>query len=199
RRDVGVNGRISAETDSGGRRMVWLYDARGHHHARRDEWGLLWPPKDEAPLLANPLAHMVPRTALAREWGESKVQPMPVAKLPLPPHVGDLIADHIIHRLANLGAAQEEKRDALGRVVAQTDEVGRTERFAYDAVGNMVQRVDADGATWAYKHVSWNLLAAERDPTGNITRYRYTGRQYLTGVIDGAGNETRYEYDRKDR
>jgi RHS repeat-associated protein len=195
RRDVGADGRIVAETDAGGRRMVWLHDEHGHHHSRLDEWGLLWPTKDEAPRLRNPLAHTVAHTALAREWGAPASQPKPTAILPVPANVATLIVEHFALRLG----AQGEARDALGRVVSRTDDAGRTERFGYDAAGNAVQRVDADSSVWAYQRTSWNLLGAERDPTGNITRYRYTGRQYVSAVIDGAGNETRYEYDRKDR
>lgn len=195
RREVGADGQVVAETDSGGRRAQWLHDPDGHHHARLDEWGLLWPPMDDAPVLRNPLAHRVPRTAYAREWGKVFASADPAMRLPVPAGVAALLA-------ASRPAPSAEPAlvyDQQGRLVQRTDTDGRTERFAHDAEGNVVERIDADGAAWRFEHRSWNLVGAEIDPLGNVTRFRHNLRQHIAAISDGAGNVTRYDYDHKDR
>lgn len=195
RREVGPDGQVVAETDSGGRRMQWLHAADGHHHGRLDAWGLLWPPIDDAPVLPNPLAHRVPLTAYAREWGEAFSATDPEARLPVPAGVAALLAaSH-----PAMAAQPALLHDRHGRLVQHTDSTGRTERFAHDAEGNVVERIDADGAAWRFEHRSWNLVGAEIDPLGNVTRFRHNLRQNIAAISDGAGNVTRYDYDHKDR
>ncbi|MGN6086488.1 RHS repeat-associated core domain-containing protein [Trinickia sp.] len=193
-RVTGEDGRILREIDSGGRVMHWLYDARGLNTGRMDRWGNRWPTMEDALALPNPLAHTVPVTPLALQWGEAEPTMQPESVL-LPPEI-QRIAESLFPQSAILPS---ERHDARGRVVARIDEYGGVERFLRDAVGNVIRRWDKDGRLHHYGLVSWNLRESETDPLGNTVQYRYSNKQEITTIIDANGNESAYAYDDKGR
>ncbi|AYZ64543.1 hypothetical protein EGY31_14350 [Burkholderia multivorans] len=193
---IGEDGRITEEIDSGGQVLRWLYDAHERNTGRVDRWGNVWPVKDEAPDLPNPLALKVPDTPLGLQWGEVKPEDLSRAIL-LPPKIANVV--ETIFARDVLAAAPVKRRDAAGLIIAHTDEYGWTERRRHDAAGNPLQRRDQDGRDYVYSPVSWNLRESETDPLGNTVRYRYTAKRKIAAIVDGNGNESAYTYDLKSR
>lgn len=76
------------------------------------------------------------------------------------------------------------ERDALGRVVVETDPFGLSRRHRYDAAGNRVETVDRNGRKRTFDYDAQNRMVAERwhDPTTdavivtNSLAYDPTGR-----------------------
>jgi YD repeat-containing protein len=68
--------------------------------------------------------------------------------------------------------------DALGRVVAETDEEGRTTRFGHDESGRLVSVTDA---------------------AGGLTRYEYDGLGRMRAQVDAMERVTQYEHDEAGR
>lgn len=191
---LGADGRIESEIDSGGRVTRWLYDARGRNTGRLDRWGNRWPTKDEAPVLPNPLAHTVPHTPLALQWGDARQADM-VDTVLLPPEIAEIAPPQFRESIFVLA----EQCDAAGRVVARTDGCGRAECLRLDAAGNLLQLRDRDGRDYCYSIASWNLRGSETDPLGNTVRYRYSSKQEITAIVNANGNESLYTYDYKGR
>ncbi|MDR3099716.1 MAG: DUF6531 domain-containing protein, partial [Paraburkholderia sp.] len=193
-RVLGDDGRILREIDSGGRAMEWLYDEHGANTGRMDRWGNSWPTKDEAPVLPNPLVPPLPETPRDLQWGEAGHAELADTVL-LPPDIAAAAAS-LFPRAA---CRPTSEHDAVGRVIARTDEQGRAERLQRDAAGNLLQLRDRDGRDYRYGIASWNLRESATDPLGNTVRYRYSAKQKLTAVVDANGNESAYAYDHKSR
>ncbi|WP_431825262.1 RHS repeat-associated core domain-containing protein [Burkholderia sp. F1] len=193
---IGESGRITEEIDSGGRVLRWLYDAHERNTGRMDRWEHVWPAKDEAPDLPDPLALKVPDTPLGLQWGEVKSEDLSGATL-LPQKFASVV-ETIFTREVPVSTPREQ-RDAAGRTIVRIDEYGGTERLRHDAAGNLVQRRDQDGRNYFYSPVSWNLRESETDPLGNTVRYRYTAKREIAAIVDGNGNESVYTYDLKNR
>ncbi|MGO9109813.1 MAG: RHS repeat-associated core domain-containing protein [Thermoguttaceae bacterium] len=83
----------------------------------------------------------------------------------------------------------------LGKLVQQTDELGRQRRWRYDANGNVVQFVDFDGGKWTYEYRSWNHLVREIDPMNAACQFEYNAQEKITAFVDGVGNRSEYAYD----
>ena len=190
-------GRIIKEIDSGGRVMRWLYDEKGRNTGRMDRWGNIWPTKDEAPNLPNPLAHEVPSTPLALQWGNVDNLP-PVESIDVPYAISNL-ANQVLALPEPVLKEPQVRRDAAGSVIEEVDVYGRKECFAHDPAGNVVLFKDKDGKEYRYATSSWNLRGVETDPLGNSVRYGYTLREKVAVIIDANGNESSYTYDYKDR
>ena len=196
-RVTGPDGRVLRDVDSGGRVTYLLYDAQGRNTGRLDRWGNIWPPRNQAPNLPNPLAHKVPATALEREWGAAPDNAANPRLLPLPPEIS--VWAGRIRAKAITSLSVQEKRDLRGRIVQRTDALGRTEHYRYDPAGNQVAYTDKDGALHRQEFASWNLCVAATNPLGHTTRYRHTRREKLAAIIDPGGAESKYVYDCKDR
>ncbi|AKJ30912.1 hypothetical protein AAW51_4221 [Caldimonas brevitalea] len=196
-RVIGEDGRVIEEIGSGGHAMRWLYDAKGRNTGRMDRWGNVWPTKDEAPVLPNPLAHDVPGTPFELQWGN--VQALKPAEFFGIPVQLQSVAAQVLALAAPVLAEPAIVRDMAGRVVEEVDAYGRKERFAYDAAGHLRSREDKDGQIWRYARSSWRVRGAEGDPLGHTVQYGYTLREKVAQVIDANGNESRYEYDYKNR
>ena len=190
-------GRIIKEIDSGGRVMRWLYDEKGRNTGRMDRWGNIWPTKDEAPNLPNPLAHEVPSTPLELQWGN--VENLPPAVLVDVPYALANLATQVLALPDPILKEPQVRRDAAGRVIEEVDVYGRKECFAHDPAGNVILFKDKDGKEYRYTTSSWNLCGVETDPLGNSVRYGYTLREKVAVIIDANGNESSYTYDYKDR
>ncbi len=194
-RRTASDGRVLAEIDSGGRVMRNLFDADNRHVGRLDRWGNRWPTPDQASKLPNPLAHILPATALAREWGETQAPGGTVARM-LPKALFTAV-DAVIPAVPRSEPA--ERRDLLGRVVQRADANRAIERYEHDPAGNCVATIDADGLTRRQAFASWNLRVAQTNGQGETTRYRYTKREKISAIIDPSGAASKYTYDCKDR
>ncbi|AZD73465.1 RHS repeat-associated core domain-containing protein [Pseudomonas chlororaphis] len=190
-----ADGHIVEEEDSGGRVMRWLYDPDGRNTGRMDRWGNVWPTKDDAPNLPNPLEHKVPGTPLGLQWGEA-IEHLPAAPLDLPAGLAELAVDVLA---LPEPLPPQTRHDVLGRMVERIDAYGRREHFEHDPAGNLVRFTDKDGHEHHYTTTSWNLRGSETDPLGHSVRYGYTRREKVRQVIDANGNESTYDYDYKDR
>ncbi|UXU91098.1 RHS repeat-associated core domain-containing protein [Burkholderia sp. S-53] len=194
---LGANGRIESEIDSGGRVVIWLYSSRGRNTGRVDQWGNLWPVKDKKPVLPHRLPRTVPCTPLELLWGE--IAPSQLSEKILLPLRISKVAESILGSGASPRANLVKLRDAAGRVVERTDELGNTEYLQRDAAGNVIQRSDTSSRNYRYDIASWNLRVAEWDPMGNTISYRYTAKQQIEAIVDANGNESSYAYDKKGR
>lgn len=209
-RERDVEGKVVAETDSGGRRLRWLYDTDGAHHARIDDYGHVFPPELELPWLPDPFERWLPTTAMERQFaGLVHELPRAAALGGGPLLLGALPVElaawaRTVLRLRPPGAplrAPEplRERDALGRLVRETDAWGRCREWRYDATGNVVAEQDRDGRVTRYHTTSWNLVGGKTDALGHEMRYRYSSLEQITGVTDPLGNVTEYDYDLKGR
>ncbi|MFD1560997.1 RHS repeat-associated core domain-containing protein [Paraburkholderia silviterrae] len=189
-------GRVIEEIDSGGRVLRWLYDDDGRNTGRIDRWGNGWPTKDEAPRLPNPHARTAHQTPLSLQWGDAG-RTWPAETVLLPPDIARRAETLFARERAD--SLPTGQRDAAGRVIAHTDESGRTEWLRHDAAGNVLLRRDKDGRDHHYGVESWNLRERETDPLGNTVRYRYTPKRRIAAIVDANGNESAYTHDFKDR
>ncbi|WP_416269476.1 RHS repeat-associated core domain-containing protein (plasmid) [Burkholderia cepacia] len=194
---LGADGRIREEIDSGGRIMLWLYDARDRNTSRLDRWGNVWPIKDDAPNLANPLAHDVPGTPVGLQWGQTDEASVADTVL-LPPEVEEITKQNRTPPLRLFDAVGQQHDDA-GQMILRTDVHGNFERFAYDAAGNLLRWHDKDGREHSYTLASWKLRGSTTDPLGHTIHYRYSPRREIEAIVDASGNESTYTYDLKNR
>jgi RHS repeat-associated protein len=85
--------------------------------------------------------------------------------------------------------------DALGRVVAQTDEHGRTSTTTYNDIGRMIASKDYEGNVTGYTYDAvGNLIASVNDQ--GTTSYKYDAINRRISTTDAAGNTSRTVYDR---
>ncbi|HKT98953.1 MAG TPA: RHS repeat-associated core domain-containing protein [Paraburkholderia sp.] len=192
-RSIGADGRIVEEIDSGGRKVRWLYDERGHNTGRMDRWGNRWPPWDGTPALPNALAHTVPDAPLALHWGDVDQRAL-ARRVLLSPE-----AERLASASRTAVPATAAHRDAAGYLWARTDKSDRTRHFDCDPVGNVLRRRDKDGRDYRYAIASFNLRQSETDPLGNTVSYRYTTKARIAAIVDANGNESHYTYDLKNR
>ena len=164
------DGRVIKEIDSGGREIQWLYDSKGRHTGRLDRWGNLWPTKDEAPNLPNPLAHHIPDTHLGLQLGQSIEDLPPVQRLALPRMI-ERLSEQVLSQKTPATIPAQPKYDRIGRMIEQTDMLGRKERFNYDPAGNLIRYWDKDGKEYRYAGISWRMRGTETEPAGNETRF----------------------------
>jgi RHS repeat-associated protein len=108
--------------------------------------------------------------------------------------------------------------DHLGRLIKETDPLGRVTQTVYHADSLRVQhRIFADGSKWSAHYDARGLLLSTQDPLDRATRYEYGAdglletvtdarggikrmqwneRGRITAYTDCSGKTTRYEYDR---
>ena len=110
--------------------------------------------------------------------------------------------------------------DRNGLLLADTDSLGRTTRFAYDVSGNLVTSTDPAGHITSIAYDSANQPVSMTDPMGHVTQrtfdaagrlasvtnalghatsYRYNERGELVEQIDAKGGINRFEYDKSGR
>jgi RHS repeat-associated protein len=178
-------GRVVLDVDEIGQETELLYDPWGGHCARRTPLGDIQPPRHvdlhppERPLLK------LPRTPLEWRWG-GLVRP-------------ERIAATMARSAGETHAATREVRDGMERLVAQTDQRGRTQQWRYDSNGNAIEHVDADGRAVRTEIASWNLARRRFDPNGAAVQYDYNLHEYVTKIVDPGGAVSEYVYDLKDR
>ena len=93
--------------------------------------------------------------------------------------------------------------DALGRVIATTDESGYTTRVTYDALGNVKSTIDANGnETDITTYDSVGRVISVKGLDGSVTNYSYDARgNILTAIqnLSGINKSSKYTYDEKGR
>lgn len=93
-------------------------------------------------------------------------------------------------------------RDALGRVIRQTNARGESTDLTYDADGRLLSKSGDSDVEFSYDDAG-DLLSftdvsgttrLERDPAGRITKVNYPGGRELSFVYDSAGNVVQMRY-----
>ncbi|MBN8610287.1 MAG: PAAR domain-containing protein [Deltaproteobacteria bacterium] len=201
-------GKVVEVIDSGGRVVRNLYDANGANVGRMDRFGYVYPTELEAPNLGNPFARDLPATPLARVF-DGLVGSSPRAALGamgsllgmVPPEVASLAQATFRATAPGVPLLPEPRveRDALGRVIGETDSAGRRRAWQYDATGNVIGETDRDGRQLEQRTTSWNLVGERRSAVGARLAYRYSKLEQITAVIDPNDNVSRYDYDLKER
>ncbi|WP_434989646.1 LysM peptidoglycan-binding domain-containing protein [Xanthomonas melonis] len=108
--------------------------------------------------------------------------------------------------------------DAAGRLISQSDRLGRVEWFEYDGAGRTLLHKDRNGAIWNYVYNAAGKKIAQLSPFVTVssadvagvvsdtqrrivTRYTYDGQGNATSMIEdadgGRPRTTRYEYDNR--
>ncbi|SDJ62915.1 intein N-terminal splicing region/RHS repeat-associated core domain-containing protein, partial [Lachnospiraceae bacterium G41] len=93
--------------------------------------------------------------------------------------------------------------DALGRVIATTDEEGYTTKVTYDALGNVKSTIDANGVkTDITTYDSVGKVTTVKDSDGSVTNYTYDARGNILSAIQNLSSINKssvYTYDEKGR
>lgn len=89
--------------------------------------------------------------------------------------------------------------DRNGLLLADTDSLGRTTRFAYDAEGNLTRSTDPAGHTTSIAYDSANQPVSMTDPMGHVTHRTFDTAGRLASVTNALGHATSYRYDDKGR
>ena len=198
-RVVDRRGLVVREIDSGGRATEWLYDIDGYHLGRRDRWGNLLPPIDVLPNPPDPLAHRVPATHWAQQYGGLLDALRPTGLVAVLPDPVQRAAAATLRAAPVPAGDPTPSFDAAGRVIVELHAAGITRRFERDAEGNVVALVDGDGRARRRSITSWNLVAAETDELGHTTRVEHTLHEQVAAIVDAGGSRSDYRYDHRDR
>lgn len=107
-------------------------------------------------------------------------------------------------------------RDAMQRITASVDPMGRQTNFGYDkmgrllnvteqgtaaakherdALGNVIKITDPNGGVWATTRLKSGYVSKNTDPLGKSTSYTYTNRGRLSGAIFPDATTTTLSYD----
>lgn len=89
--------------------------------------------------------------------------------------------------------------DALDRLTATTDSLGRSLSFAYDPVGNRTAVTYPDQRTVAYGYYANDWLRSVTDPQGGVTSYQRDGVGQPTLVANPNATVAELSYDRANR
>lgn len=89
--------------------------------------------------------------------------------------------------------------DALGRLTATTDWLGRTVRRSYDGVGSMVELVYPNARPVRYEYDGANQLAGVTDARGGTSVYERDANGQVTRIRHPNATLTSYSYDEASR
>lgn len=196
------DGRVVAEVDSAGRRMLFLYDADGANLGRVGPFGHRYLPELEQPVLSNPFERDLPSNSRDRIFGTEKAGELALGQVlsSLPWELRQRAS--LVFELEKGAPFEEELRtefDVYGRKTAEVDALGRARQWRYDAAGNEVMHSDREGRLYQKRFKSWHLLAERVDPLGHTTSYAYDPHGRMTRIIDPLGTTSEYAYDQRDR
>ncbi|HKY16438.1 MAG TPA: DUF6531 domain-containing protein [Microthrixaceae bacterium] len=88
--------------------------------------------------------------------------------------------------------------DEQGRVVEQTNEMGRTTRYEYSEHGTTLVSDTVDGPRNAFTHDNRGNLTALVDGLGRSMRLTYDDRGNVTRIVDRCNAVTEYSFDDRD-
>ncbi len=207
KRERDPEGRILCEIDAAGRVISFLYDHDGAHFARLDRFGNLHPPEHSGLPISDPLALELPSNTLERLFG-GVVSPQHAAMLGtrgrllhVPPELRAL-AQHVfrIRQAGKLEQLHEKRvwRDPLGRVVYETDELGRGYRQQFDAAGNVWR---GDRKRDIYEYDKDDRFVARLDGEGQeiFRNVEFHANALVARRKLASGGEHRFEYDQRGR
>lgn len=102
---------------------------------------------------------------------------------------------HLLARADGMGGRRSFERDARGRVLKLTDEIGRVTVYERDPNGLVVAMIDpAGGVTSAERDARGNLCILT-DAAGGVSSYRCDERGLLLEVASPSGGRTKCTYD----
>lgn len=91
--------------------------------------------------------------------------------------------------------SKTKQYDAYGNVIAEFDEMGRSNRSVYGAFSKLLQTVDQGGRTTTYQYDPWGRVIGESRGEKDISK-KYDSLGRLTDIIDNStGVTTEYRYD----
>ena len=93
------------------------------------------------------------------------------------------------------GGVARSTTDYRGRVVTQTNALGRTVTKEHDEHGRVMRVTDAQGNQISYQHDAFGNLAVVRDPLGNVSRMTYDLRGRKVGMDDPDMGVWVYRFD----
>ncbi|MEW6344530.1 MAG: DUF6531 domain-containing protein [Paraburkholderia sp.] len=82
----------------------------------------------------------------------------------------------------------------LGRLLSQTDALGRRTEFQYDERGNLIAALEATGSTTRFEYDDNRLMTAVVLPAGGRVKFEYDHLQRLTERTAPDGTVRRYRY-----
>ncbi|MBX9253632.1 tandem-95 repeat protein [Desmonostoc muscorum CCALA 125] len=85
--------------------------------------------------------------------------------------------------------------DDNGRIIANIDSLGRTNRFEYDASGRKTADIDAAGNRREYTYDLAGNLTKLKDYNGYTETYTYDAAGRQTSITDDQGQTVKFEYD----
>jgi RHS repeat-associated protein len=94
-----------------------------------------------------------------------------------------------------LGRGVLHRYDGAGRVVEEEDALGLVTAHAYDANGRRTRTTWPDGTEHTMTYDAAGRLTSHTDEEGETTFFEYDGVGRLTTVIDPVGSRTEYAYD----
>ena len=89
--------------------------------------------------------------------------------------------------------------DALGRLAATTDWLGRSVRRSYDGVGSLVELIYPNARPVRYEHDGANRLVGVTDPRGGTSVYERDANGQVTRLRHPNSTLTSYSYDAASR
>jgi RHS repeat-associated protein len=89
--------------------------------------------------------------------------------------------------------------DPGGRLISETDALGKTTRYEYDPRGNLLRRTNALGGVDQWSYDAQNRLLSTTDPAGGLTQFGYNAVGRLLSETDPDGGAMRYQYDARGR
>jgi RHS repeat-associated protein len=84
------------------------------------------------------------------------------------------------------------ERDAQGRPLIVTDQLGHTTKYAYDGNGNLETLTDGNGHKTTYTYNADNQPIKVKAPNGATTETEYDGAGRVLGQTDGNKHTTKY-------
>lgn len=88
--------------------------------------------------------------------------------------------------------------DAVGNVVKEIDEEGKTIVREYDANNNVVAEIVGNDRT-EFSYDVMDRMVSKKDPLGNVTKYEYDVSGLLIASVSALGNRTEFTYDEMGR
>ncbi|WP_020474801.1 RHS repeat-associated core domain-containing protein [Zavarzinella formosa] len=197
------DGQIAAWTDPKGNTTRFLYNAWGGHTGRVSSRGDVFAAYPASVAIPDPLQYELPAEPLAWEHGRL-LDPEEIGR----PARGGYDSWNIPAGVFNAILADPNPPaprepvvvyDKVGRMIAETDRVGRTQRWTYDGASNRTTHTDRDGNITEFGIKSWNYIGEEKSPAGSVVKYDFSLRAMIAKVTDANGSVAEYEFDGKDR
>ncbi|MFL5803189.1 MAG: RHS repeat-associated core domain-containing protein [Roseiflexaceae bacterium] len=193
----GTTGRLLVLIDANGNRTALTYDSQGRLSNIRDAMGRSLALAYNAQSLISQLTD--PAGRLHRYSYDAQAN----LKTATDPRNGVTTYTYdIAHRLTSLTdragvLVATNQYDGLGRVVAQTDALGRETELLYGGDHTIV--IDPSGARTIYRYDARGHILAIVDATGRRISARYDGADHLIGVTNGLNQTATFAYDARGR